>query len=440
MPIVDVLPCGHVAVAGTSRMCRHLFGSAGEEHVGLLTGRGLDFDVCCPACDRAAQAGSEPDLVPACEACLEPYLNDVDHRWLVAWRGSPEVLERPEAFDPTVVDVPVPVRAVDLVPVADKRRSVWLLLDDEGRIGRFIADTGEWTMVARATVPEEPDHQPWAGHALRRRLHASPRGDFAAVVNDFGRYGQVIDLRTGQSTVALDGGDYCAETVPLSVAFIEHRGRIVVVHRTAWNRLDVTDAGTGELLTARQLPDRRGDEPIAEHDLNYFHGTLYASPDGHRLADDGWVWHPIGIPCVWEVGRWLDDNVWESEDGPSRLDLCQRDYHWNVPMCWTAEDRLAVSGIGGDDEAMLAGVRVFDVTTGAEGTAFAGPTGGFFADGRRLFAANPTGLETWDLDTGERNGVVPGFVPTRHHTGAGELAGLGAGVLRRWALPREARG
>ena len=436
MPNVDVLPCGHIALAGTSRMCSHLIGSDGEEHVGLLTGRGLDFDVCCPACDRAAQAGSAPELLSACEGCLAAYVDDEDHRYLVAWRGAPEILERPEAFDVTVVDTTIPVAAVDFTPVVGETGSVWLLLEDDGQIGRFDADTGQWSPLARATVPvEEPDPR-WAGRHPQPRLHTSPGGDFAAVVNDFGRYGQVIDLRTGEMTVALDGGAYCEETVPFAVAFVQRRGRTVVVHRTAWNRLDATDAGTGELLTARELPGFRQEGPLAEHHLDYFHGALHASPGGRWLADDGWVWHPIGIPYVWDVRRWLDDNVWESEAGPSRRPLCGRDYHWNVPMCWTGDDRLAVSGIGGDDEAMLAGVRIFDVTTGTQVNTFAGPTGAFFADDRRLYSANEAGLEIWDVDTGQRNGALPGFVPARHHTAAGELASLAGDVLRRWTPPR----
>jgi hypothetical protein len=417
-------------------MCSHLVGSDGDEHVGLLTGRGLDFDVCCPACDRAAQDGSVPELLSACEGCVGAYVDDEDHRGLVAWRGAPEILQRPEPFDATVVDGPLPVAAIDFTPVAGESGSVWLLLDADGHIGRFDADTAQWSPLAQATVPvEEPEPQPWAGRRPSRRLHASLRGDFAAVVNDFGQYGQVIDLRTGEMTVSLDGGAYCEETVPFAVAFVEHRGRTVLVHRTAWNRLDATDASTGELLTARDLPGFRQDEPLAEHYLDYFHGALYASPDGRWLADDGWVWHPFGVPCSWDVRRWLDGNVWESEDGPSRLELCWRAYHWNVPMCWTGDHRLAVSGIGGDDEAMLAGVRVFDVTTGVQVNTFAGPTGAFFADARRLYSANQTGLEIWDVDTGERNGTIPGFVPTRHHTGAGELANLAGNALRRWTLP-----
>jgi len=76
---------------------------------------------------------------------------------------------------------------------------------------------------------------------LRRRLHVSWRGDFAAVVNDYGRHGQVLDLRSGRVTMMLDGGDYHPETVPFSLAFFEARGRPVVIHRSDWNRLDLSD-------------------------------------------------------------------------------------------------------------------------------------------------------------------------------------------------------
>ena len=153
-----------------------------------------------------------------------------------------------------------------------------------------------------------------------------------------------------------------------------------------------------------------------------------------RVADDGWVWHPVGIPTTWDLRAWLDDNVWESEDGHSRIRLCMRPYHWNVPMCWLDDQRLAVSGIGGDDEAMLAGIRVFSATTGVELTAFAGPTGELFADRTRLYAADPGGLTIWDPVTGDRMGRIPDFVPTHHHRGVGELVAADGPVLRRWRM------
>jgi hypothetical protein len=242
----------------------------------------------------------------------------------------------------------------------------------------------------------------------------------------------VIELDSGRVTLELDGGDYHPETVPFSVAFGQLGERPVVVHRTDWNRLDASDAATGEPLTAREFSPYEPGKAAPEHYLDYFHGALHLSPSGRWLADDGWVWHPVGIPCVWELRPWLTENVWESEDGPSRRNLCLRSYHWDSPMCWVGENLLAVSGIGGDDQALLPGVRIFDVMTGIEVQAFAGPAGALFADGRRLYAAAPSGLEVWDPITGERTGLLPGFVPSRHHRGTGELASFTDGILRRW--------
>ena len=203
--LVDLLPCGHVAVAGPSRMCRHLLGSEGEDHVRLLTGRGLGYDLCCSACDRAALDGNPPELVSACEGCVTRCTED-DWYTLLAWRGEPEILTRPAPLDPAVVDVPLPVAAVDLVPVAAGTRPVWLLLAADSRIGRFDADSGAWDLLAQATVPDEPGHRPWCGHRLRRRLHACPLGRFAALVNDYGHHGQVIDLRTEAPTSPCTAG------------------------------------------------------------------------------------------------------------------------------------------------------------------------------------------------------------------------------------------
>ena len=206
-----------------------------------------------------------------------------------------------------------------------------------------------------------------------------------------------------------------------------------MIHRTSWNRLDISDAATGELLTER-APTRFGPgESRPEHYLDYFHGALHLSPGGRWIADDGWIWHPVGAPCAWDARRWLENYAWESEDGESRRVLGLRAYHWDTPMCWTGENLLAISGIGSDDQAMLPGVRIFDVTTGAEVAAFAGPAGPLFAAGGRLYAAAARGLEIWDPATVELTGTLPGFVPASYHTAAGELAEISGPFLRRWA-------
>jgi hypothetical protein len=426
---VDVLPCGHAALVGPSRLCRHLLGSEGGAHVRLLTGHGLDVDLCCPACDPGPDGGADPEVFTACEGCVAR----VEESWYAAWRGTPGLRERPEPVDRAIVDVPLTVAPVDLAAIPSERRSLWLLLTSDDQIVRLDAGTGTTTALAQATVAAEADDDP--RRPPRRRLHASADGRFAAVVNDYGQHGQVIDLHTGRATLTLDGGSYHADTVPFSFAFVQDGQRTLVIHRSDWNRLDISDAATGALLTERGPTSYPAGGQRPEHYLDYFHGALRVSPAGRWLADDGWIWHPVGVPMVWDLRRWIGGDVWESEDGPSRQQLCARDYHWDSPLCWVGEDLLAVAGIGEDDEAMLDGVRVFDAATGGERASFAGPTGPLFADARRLYAAAPGGLDIWDHRTGERTGTVPGFVPVAYHPGTGELAELADGVLRRWRTP-----
>jgi len=436
---VRTLPCGHVAYAASARACPHLADPRyeGGRHVRLLTGRRLEYDLACAGCDASGQPVT---LVQICEGCVQRHAEDAENGDLAAWRGQPGIEERPEPVDRAVTQWPLPDElheVIDLAPFGTTSRSTWLILTVDGRVAEVEPDEQRYTVLAAVDLLAEAGHQPWMGRVLRHRLHASACGRFAAIVNDYGRFGRVVDLdRSGATTLLLDGGTHHPDTVPYSVTFAQHGGRPIVVHRTAWNRLDVSDPESGRLLTARTHEPPNPDER-PPHALDYFHGRLHCSPKGCWLADDGWVWSPVGLPVVWDLDRWLRTNVWESEDGPSRHRLCQRAYHWDIPMCFMTDNLLAVSGIGFDDEAMLAGVRVFSAASGHEITAFAGPTGELFSDGHRLYPAEPGGLEIWDPVTGHRTGAVPGFVPTCHHRRAGELATAANGVMRRWRTGRD---
>jgi hypothetical protein len=86
------------------------------------------------------------------------------------------------------VRVPPQIGSIaDLAPVTGDGRT-WLLLDEAGRIGRWNISTGSYEHLATTTVPEE-DQEPSDGRPRYRRLHTCADGAFAAVVNDYGRYG-----------------------------------------------------------------------------------------------------------------------------------------------------------------------------------------------------------------------------------------------------------
>jgi hypothetical protein len=364
--------------------------------------------------------------------------------------GQPKTDDDSPCFNNLLIRAVIPSNGstiVDIAPVDQESHSIWLALTDDGQLLRHDAHSGESEVVGRISLPSEPARDPFDGHRLARRLHASQDGNFAAVVSDYGQYGQVIDLSSGRITLKLDGGDYEPETVPFSFRFASWQGQVVVIHRTAWNRLDVSDASSGQLLSERGPTSYQTGEQRPEHDLDYFHGALYLSPKGTRILDDGWVWHPVGIPVVWSVDQWLSKNVWESEDGQTKRDVCARDWYWDHGVAWLNEETVAIGGIGDQGNEIMDGARIFDITStgpasaewrsdwkwAQEITAFAGPAGRFFSDGKWLYSAGNSGLSRWDPKTGARTGHMDNFHPTHHHLGAGELAQLSKGAILRWS-------
>ncbi len=423
---MEVLPCGHVAHPGRSRLCPHLVVPEGPtEHLRMLTGVGIEYHLSCQACDEAGTV----EYVLACEGCVQRI---EDERYdCLGWRGEPGVKERAEPVDPNVTRTPLPPSVLDAAPVA-RHPDEWLLLTTHAVL-RWHAGQARVLTQHPVSLPALPTEEPWNNRVPVYRLHASADGRFAAIVIDYGTRGLLLDLTTGQVALRLDRDDYHSDTTPYPCAFVASAHGPLLVHATRWNRLDVYDPTARRSRSQRSQPRYERDKPFPPHYLDYFHGALCPSPDGRWIADDGWVWHPVGIPTLWSVPAWLA-NPYESEDGPSRRELCLREYHWDTPMCWVGADRLAVSGLGDDGGWMLPGVRLFDPVSGRELAAFAGPAGPLHSDGHRLCSTGDDGLEIWDPDTGERTGRVPGFRPTRYHPATGELAALHGEHLERWRL------
>jgi hypothetical protein len=440
-----MLTCEHEKEPFGSPICSHL--QACREpwisYVKWYVGDGLETELICKHCAETREAGSSTSAAAVCKECYEYAITEVGD--LVAAGGKPEIRERTAPFEVEFRETSLPARlgtVIDIAPIECSARC-WLLLAESGEISRLDTATGDCVTLAKSTVAAEADHQPWAGHVLKRHLHASADGRFAAVVNDYGRYGEVLDLASGAVTLALDGGDYHPETVPFSFAFTgTDGGDVVAIHRTSWNRLDMSDARTGRLLSKREPTSYRSGEKRPEHYLDYFHGGLHVSPSGAHIADDGWVWHPVGIVTTWSVDAW-GANAWESEDGPTKRDVCARDYYWDHAMTWIDDKTIVVGGIGDDDMVMINGARVFDISLpgnpsdrwrsdwrwSRELPSFAGPAGLFFSDGNSLFSSDEAGLSRWDLSEGARSGLLTEFRATHQHRRSHELAQVVDGTL-----------
>ena len=418
-----MLSCGHDREPYGSPLCVHLRvpGFDAGYCMNWYTGSGLNSEILCPVCAAKRKEGARPPVAQVCEECFEAAADQFDIGFA---GGSPEIRSRPEPMNAGLVETPLPANmgdVVDIAPIDGVGDSLWLTLSENGAIHRFDCANQQGRQLACATISLDPPE--WNRNGQCMRLHASPCGKFAAVVIDGGSHGEILELQSGEVTISLGGGDYQCHTVPYAFAFARLRGRTVAVHRTDWNRLDLSDPGTGRVLSDRPCHTKHWPAPDPEHYLDYFHGALYVSPDGTSVVDDGWGWHPYGLVATWSLDAWLS-NPWESEDGPTWKQFCWREYYWGHGIAWLSDQLVAVGGIGDDDDWMIDGARVFDSTTAREIHSFAGPSGLFLSDGRWLYASDEDGLSRWDPTEGCRTGRISGFRPTRLHRGAGELAEL----------------
>ncbi len=228
------------------RVCVHLDRATDGDYAQYFGGVGLEYALVCTTC-RGQPEGIEANLR---EVPPERFAQiDEDGRW--EWDrnaiiGRPQVQERPSGLAFRHEDVPLagPLSApiADLRPISSSDRPEFLVLAEDGEL--FRVEPGEGIRRLLNVLDSGLTLDP------KRTLHVSPGGEVAAVVEARGRYGVVLDLETGRPTMRLDRGGYRPEHSEFPAAFFEIDGRLLLAHGTDWNRLDVSDPRTGEVLTA----------------------------------------------------------------------------------------------------------------------------------------------------------------------------------------------
>ena len=172
---------------------------ADGDFVALLTGSDLRRDLCCTQCDREAQAGTPIELVDACEVRSPGIRRRVEPGCLARNPRHPSQHE-PDGITRSRVQLPASLASpVDFTAYGNGRASTWLLLTQQHELVVFDPDAETITQPPiTVTVPQE--EASGRGKPLHTRLHSSYDGTFAAVVNDYGRRGLVVNLTTGQTS------------------------------------------------------------------------------------------------------------------------------------------------------------------------------------------------------------------------------------------------
>lgn len=165
-------------------------------------------------------------------------------------------------------------------------------------------------------------------------------GPWLSVFEKYGTNGCIYNLDTGKTKLFFRE-NYHAEVSSFSNALFIYNEQFCLLHQTQWNRLDITNLDTGELLTDREVYYRRLDNRKQNNGINfeeknykdYFHGKIFFSPDYKYFVDTGWVWHPVGVPILYCVENFIEG--YENTCIDLRIDQERAySYDWDQSAIW----------------------------------------------------------------------------------------------------------
>lgn len=261
-------------------------------------------------------------------------------------------------------------------------------------------------------------------------IQIAANNNIIALYNTYGKFGIIVDLSCRQVIMRFNRDDYHYVESKFPVAFFQHGDRTLLIHGTEWNRLDISDPLTGERLTARELPEyQAGRKERDPRDLDFFHGQLLVSTDQEWVVDNGWIWHPTGAITKWNLSRWVNDNIWESEDGSSYGTLWWGKENWNEPICWVGATEIGMLGnedIDFWDEDLgeyLSGYRfrICKVCDGSVVKDFPIIKGELFFDQYLFSFTNDAAMHVYDVETGRLLYAKQGVGAKAYHSGCKEF-------------------
>ncbi|UXN06348.1 hypothetical protein [Bartonella sp. HY761] len=377
-------------------VCCHLIAEPDDYYGCVFTGNSEDFMLLCGECSSKPQKDIESALRDPSDETLavifrEGYFDEFYH--------SPATFEK-EQKPYNFAAIQHSQFPFEIAAISPFGKDEWLVASTNSQIFKFNQCDDSHVFLSNFSLPFEGDEN-FMGHHLTVKLHVSDDRHFCAIVHDYGRYGQLIDLKNNKTICDLESDRYYCSTVPFSVCFFIYNEKNYLIKRRDWNHLDILDTTTGECLTQRHF------EKTTYNDPEYFHGGLYLSPDQATILDDGWVWHPRGWPSLFSAKTWLTQNIKESDEKCAKQKVLARD-DWDCGACWLDENNF-ILGTKTNNKANPYAF-LYDIKNGTI-TVVRGPKGLFYKANQGLISVDEIGLSLWDMKNWQRLGFLPNFMP-----------------------------
>ena len=215
----------------------------------------------------------------------------------------------------------------------------FLIVCESGSVFLLDCQTRQHRQVSHLDFPFNYDSETF-NYLNKFRNEQSPlsirsHGNYVCIAQTYGQTGAVLDLDDPKFKLLLHRGDYQVEHCRFPLALYSVDNDTFLIHGTDWNRLDVTNLKSAQILTERVV-----DYESNSNYFDYFHSSLSISPDSKRFASNGWFWGPCDVITVYEV-----------DEFPSNFELANTQlafgpvdgYNWDRPMCWIDDHRVGVA-------------------------------------------------------------------------------------------------
>ena len=171
---------------------------------------------------------------------------------------------------------------------------------------------------------------------------------YVCVTERYGLNASTVNIESGH-VLDFAREDYHCDVSSYSVGFLEREDRVLLMHQTQWNRLDITDLETGRMLTHRDIIYQETDEtetnkwgtfPKMEKKnyIDYFHSLLHISPNGEHFLSNGWIWQPLDNIMCFDTECFFRE--YETCGKPIEY---YRGYAWDRPCTFAGNDTIVIA-------------------------------------------------------------------------------------------------
>ncbi|MCP3921590.1 MAG: hypothetical protein GY714_03300 [Desulfobacterales bacterium] len=372
------------------KVCKHLKDKTADEYIQYFTGKEQIYNCVCPECFKKKDIDSS-DF----SSIEETELSDL---YLESIEGKPGIkidINNNLFFKHRVISIDKLTDTEILFSIAmeNNKKEEYLFLTAQNQLIKIDFETLKIHELPHILADSKIDF------TKNVEMKLSKDCKLLAVYNLFGQYGMVYDLESMTELIELDRGDYHVDVTPFTFAFHQYKCKTLIITSTDWDMIDVIDPESKQILTKRkweELPEDRSEEMHGAE----FRSSVYISPNGNWIVEDGWLWHPIGRIIRWDLNQWIENNKWEADDGKSIEILRDAEYSWGNPVSWIDDDNLLVWGYGNDDDYMLASAVIYDINTCEVKYWFYGPGNNYIID-EYLFSWNHKSMwEKSKMDNG----------------------------------------